>query len=485
MQDKKINSKDLIDSVSDIGFELSNNEAEQYREQIEGYLATFDQLQTEGETKKTVATLQDGTDSYNAFLYRFDLGSESGPLNGLEIGIKDNFAIAGVPMTCGSDTFYFEPEYTATVVERICSNGGKVIGTTNMDEFAFGTTGDLCAHGAVKNPRAPGYTTGGSTSGGAAAVASGLADAAIGSDTGGSVRIPAALCGVIGLKPTYRTISRFGLVDLAPSHDHVGILSESTDHIWKLFQAVQGPDVRDPSTIGTQTLSKNAATGFSESDSEYKIGLIQEMFNESVTDVSTTVLNALDQLSQQGVEREWISFDSIEEIRIAGSCIVLHEFSQFVANNGLLYGPSTEYTEQLRSALEAANKNGAFQNRAGEQLLKGKPILDQCDGSHYIAAQNKRQQTTQSINQYFKTFDALISPTVQIPAPKPGEIEMTDSVPRPLANTMPFNMSGHPAVTVPCGTVEGKPVGVQIVTPWHEEAKALTLAQSIKDILNN
>lgn len=476
MNGKNITTEDIKRSVAEIGIELSDNDLQTYTDDIESYIQTLDQLEPDTIDSSEADNIRKGKDSYNAFLYRFEMDSESGPLTGLRIGIKDNFAVSGVPMTCGSDVFYFEPPYNATVVDRIRKQGGDIIGTTNMDEFAFGTTGDMCAHGEVKNPRATGCIPGGSTSGGGAAVAGGLADVVIGSDTGGSVRIPAALCGVVGLKPTYRSISRFGFMDLAPSHDHVGILANSTTNVEAVFDAVRGPDVRDPSTIGTHSTQCSPP----EPKEKYKVGLIKELFDESEPGVTDCVMSCLDQLEQEGIETEWVSFDSFETLRIAGSCIVLLEFAKFVADNGLTFGSGTEYSETLRSVLDKATEDGSFQNRAREQLLKGKPILDHLEQSEYIKAQNTRQEFIRTVNDLFETFDALVSPTVQVTAPEPGEVGMTDTVPRPLANTVPFNMSGHPSLTVPCGTADGKPVGIQIVTPWHHEKEAIQIGEFVE-----
>jgi Asp-tRNAAsn/Glu-tRNAGln amidotransferase A subunit and related amidases len=175
--------------------------------------------------ESTAATdVESGDDDYNAVRYRFTLsGDADGPLAGLSVGVKDNLAVAGVPMHCGSAALSFTPNYHATVVDRLLGVGGAVEATTNMDEFAYFTTGETCAFGTIENPVTDGVP-GGSSSGSAAAVAAGTLDAALGSDTGGSVRIPAAHCGVVGLKPTHRAVPRFGLADLAPSLDCIGPL---------------------------------------------------------------------------------------------------------------------------------------------------------------------------------------------------------------------------------------------------------------------
>lgn len=206
---------DLLDRAAETyGLTLSAAEREAYETEIQNTEALLGGLEPTAFESDSAKDVSEGEDEYNAFLYTCELsGSDAGALAGMDLAVKDNIAVAGVPMTCGSAAVDFEPSYHAAVTERLLDSGGRVVGTTNMDEFAYSTTSETCAHGPVTNPNSEGVP-GGSSSGSGAAVAAGLVDAALGTDTGGSVRIPASYCGVVGFKPTFRTVPRFGFADL-------------------------------------------------------------------------------------------------------------------------------------------------------------------------------------------------------------------------------------------------------------------------------
>jgi Asp-tRNA(Asn)/Glu-tRNA(Gln) amidotransferase A subunit family amidase len=419
-----------------------------------------------------------GDDEYNAFRYRFELDRGDGPLSGLDVAVKENTLVAGAPSTCGSPGFEFEPSHSATVVDRLVDGGAKLVGTTNMDEFAFYITGETCAHGRIGNPGVDGCVPGGSSSGSAAAVAAGYVDAALGTDTGGSVRIPASFCGVVGIKPTHQRVSRFGVVDLSLTLDHVGPLARDVETAARVLETIAGPDVADPSTRGTPEPAGYADavdTGVDGLD----VGIVSEAMATSEDAVADCVSTAVDGLVDAGAAADEVSLDGYGTMGPAVGAIAGLEFAAFVGANGASYATGTGTTESLRVALAEANAAGEFgQNVAGLLVTNG--VLTEGDGEAYVAAKGMQRQFTRTVRDALAEYDVLVTPTTPMPAPEFGALEGIEGLLRAVENTAPFNCSGTPAVSVPCGTVEGKPVGLQVVADWNDEATALGVAGAVE-----
>ncbi|WP_256300887.1 amidase [Haloarchaeobius salinus] len=419
-----------------------------------------------------------GDDEYNAFRYRFELGDGDGRLSDLDVAVKENVVVAGVPSTCGSPGLEYEPPHNATVVDRLVDDGATLLGTTNMDEFAFYITGETCAHGRTGNPAVDGCVPGGSSSGSGAAVAAGYVDAALGTDTGGSVRIPASFCGVVGVKPTHQRVSRFGVVDLSHSLDHVGPLAGDVRTAARVLETIAGPDVADPSTRGTPE-----PTGYVDAVDAgvdgLDIGVVAEAMATSEDAVAARVSETVDELAEAGATAEETSLAGYATMGPAVGAIAGLEFAAFVGANGASYSTGTGTTEALREALAAANERGEF----GEDvmgLLVTNGVVADGDGAEYVAAKGMQRQFTRTVADALAEYDALVMPTTPIPAPQFGELEGMDGLLRAVENTAPFNCSGTPAVSVPCGAVGGKPVGLQVVTDWNDEATALSVAGAVE-----
>ncbi len=430
-------------------------------------------------------SVRPGEDPHNAFLYRCSLSGEEGPLGDLAVAVKDNLAVAGVPMTCGSEAVEFVPDYTATAVRRLVDAGASVVGTTNMDEFAYFTTGETCAHGRVENPAAEGRSPGGSSSGSAAAVAAGLADVALGSDTGGSVRIPASFCGVVGLKPTHRAVPRFGFADLAPSLDHVGTLADSVRNAARAFEAIAGPDVRDPSSLGVDADGYGGPAPAGSDDGRGDVAgavddgvegcrllVVEEAMGLATGDVAGVVEAAADDLAAAGATVERVSLPGYQTLPLALSAITGPEFAALVADAGQVYGTGTGYSEPWRSALADLDAT-ALGDNVREQLLTNRALDRWSGGRHYVAAQNVRSRFAARVADALDDADALLTPTTPITAPEFGEITSIEDLLRTISNTGPFNLTGHPALSVPCGDVAGRPVGLQVVAERGAEATAV------------
>jgi aspartyl-tRNA(Asn)/glutamyl-tRNA(Gln) amidotransferase subunit A len=459
------------------GFDLDDREVEDYAAELDATTEALGALDATDPTDDPATDVSEGDDAHNALRYTFSLADDpaDGPLRGRRLGAKDNLAVAGVPMTCGSAALSYTPGYHATAVRRLLAAGGDLRATTNMDEFAYFTTGETCAHGAVENPAVDGAVSGGSSSGSGAAVAAGRLDAALGSDTGGSVRIPASYCGVVGLKPTHRSVPRFGFVDLAPSLDHVGVLAESVSLAGAVFEAVAGPDPRDPSTLGMPTPNvalPNDVDG-------HRVGVVEEAMDDAEEAVRERVDAAVETLAGAGVAVDRVSLPSFGATPLALLATANVEFARLFADRGQVYGTGTGYSEGLRAALADLDPDRLGDNVA-DQLLVGGALLETTGGSRYVAAQRTRETFTREVDDALATCDALVLPTTPTTAPSFGSVTDQAAFVRTISHTAPFNFTGNPALSVPCGRADGRPVGCQFVTPRHDESTALALGAALE-----
>jgi aspartyl-tRNA(Asn)/glutamyl-tRNA(Gln) amidotransferase subunit A len=413
-------------------------------------------------------------DPHDAFLHVETVdGAESGPLADTTVAVKDNISTADVPTTCGSAMLEdYVPPYTATAVERLLEAGATVVGKTNMDEFGMGTTTETSAFGPTENPAAPGHVPGGSSGGSAAAVAAGEADVALGTDTGGSVRCPAAFCGVVGIKPTYGLVSRYGLIAYANSLETIGPIARTVEDAARTLDAMAGPDEHDATTreAGAETDYAAAADGDVEG---MEIGVPTELLAGADDAVVETFWDAIAQLESRGASYHEVSLPSVEHAVEAYYVIAMSEASSNLARfDGVRYGTDVDP--------ETGNWNEAFAEARGEgfgeevkrRILLGTYALSA--GYHekyYDKAQDARAWVKQDFDESLSEADVLASPTMPVPP-----MEMGESLDDPLqmyladANTTPVNLANLPAISVPAGeTDDGLPVGLQLVGGKFEE----------------
>jgi len=421
------------------------------------------------------------SDEYNVFVTEESIGGdEDGPLADKTIAIKDNMSTDGVRTTCGSAMLAdYVPPYNATVVDRVLEAGATVVGKANMDEFAMGGTTETSAFGATENPAAPGRVPGGSSGGSAAAVAAGEADLALGSDTGGSVRNPAAFCGVVGIKPTYGLVSRYGIVAYANSLEQVGPLAPTVQEAALLLDVIAGSDPHDATTNdgGDDSNYADAADG---DVTGLTVGVITDLIEGADNDVVAAFQDSIADLESQGAEITEVSLDSLEHAVQAYYVIAMSEASSNLARfDGVRYGPDVEADGNWNDAFAAVREEG-FGPEVKRRILLGTYALSAgYHDKYYKKAQDARAWVKQDFDEAFESVDVLASPTMPVVPPKLG-----DSLDDPLqlylmdANTVPVNLANLPAISVPAGDVDGLPVGLQLIGPKFGEETVIRTASA-------
>ncbi len=422
--------------------------------------------------------------SLNAYITDEEIeGSEDGPLAGRTVAVKDNISTEGVRTTCGSKMLEdYVPPYDATVVERLKEAGATIPGKANMDEFGMGTTTETSYFGPVKNPVDEDRVPGGSSGGSAAVVASGDADLALGTDTGGSIRCPAAFCGVVGIKPTYGLVSRYGLVAYANSLEQIGPIAPTVEDAAALLDVIAGPDERDGTTReeGADTDFASAADGDVDG---LTIGVPTELVEGAEDAVVETFEGAIDDLREQGATVEEVSLPSVEYAVAAYYVIAMSEASSNLARfDGVRYGNSGGYDGNWNETFSEARSEG-FGDEVKRRILLGTYALSAgYHDKYYKQAQEARAWVKQDFDEAFEDVDVLASPTMPILPPELGE-SLDDPLKMYLAdaNTTPVNLANLPAISVPAGESDGLPVGLQLVGPAFGEEAIINAAAAVED----
>jgi len=409
-------------------------------------------------------------------------GADDGPLADATVAVKDNISTEGVRTTCGSEMLAdYVPPYDATVVSRLKAAGATIVGKANMDEFGMGTTTETSAFGATENPVAPGHVPGGSSGGSAAAVAAGEADVALGSDTGGSIRCPAAFCGVVGIKPTYGVVSRYGLVAYANSLEQIGPLAPTVEEAAAVLDVIAGPDDRDATTRDPDRERSYAAAADGDVDG-MTVGVPTELVEGADEGVAETFEAALDDLRAGGVETTEVSLESVEYAVQAYYVIAMSEASSNLARfDGVRYGHSGGDDGNWNEAFGAAREEG-FGPEVKRRVLLGTYALSAgYHDKYYEQAQNARAWVKRDFDEAFADVDVIASPTMPIPPMELGE-SLSDPLRMYLAdaNTVPVNLADLPAVSVPAGETDGLPVGMQLVAPAFDEDAAIRAASALE-----
>jgi aspartyl-tRNA(Asn)/glutamyl-tRNA(Gln) amidotransferase subunit A len=409
-------------------------------------------------------------------------GRDFGPLHGIPIALKDNMVTRGVETTCSSRILSgWRPPYDATVVERLKAGGAVVFGKTNLDEFAMGSSTENSAYGPTRNPWDADRVPGGSSGGSAASVAVGSAFAALGSDTGGSIRQPAALCGVVGMKPTYGLVSRYGLIAFASSLDQIGPITRTVGDAVTVFEAIAGHDPSDATSY--RGAFPDARAGLGTGVAGLKIGVVRELSGDGIDHgVKASFRMMLEALSAEGAEIAELSLPSTEYALSAYYLIAPAECSANLARfDGVRYG--LRVSGESVGQMMAASRHDGFGPEVTRRILLGTYALSAgYYDAFYGQAQKVRTLVIDDFKRAYDQVDVLVTPTSPSTAFGVGE-KTADPLSMYLSDvcTIPSNLSGDPAISVPAGLDEsGLPVGFQVLAPALGEAVMFQVAEAVE-----
>jgi aspartyl-tRNA(Asn)/glutamyl-tRNA(Gln) amidotransferase subunit A len=408
-------------------------------------------------------------------------GGDPGPLAGVPIALKDNLCTRGISTTCGSKILEgWRPPYDATVVTRLREAGAIALGKTNMDEFAMGSSTENSAFGPTRNPHDLTRVPGGSSGGSAASVAAGFTPLSLGSDTGGSIRQPAALCGVVGMKPTYGRVSRFGLVAFASSLDQIGPFARSVGDAALLFDVLAGNDPLDSTSL--PVASPSTTETLEEGVAGIRVGVCPDLIDGCAPDVRARVAQAAEAMAAAGA--------LVEEVRVPEFAYGLSAYyliapaeasSNLARYDGVRYGLRVDADDA--AGMNAATRTAGFGAEVKRRIMLGTYALSAgYYDAYYAQAQRVRTMVMQAFDRAYGSFDVLLGATAPSTA-----FALGDKVDDPMAMymndvcTIPSNLAGHPAVSVPFGTGDdGLPIGVQVLAPALQEALLFRVARVVE-----
>jgi aspartyl-tRNA(Asn)/glutamyl-tRNA(Gln) amidotransferase subunit A len=401
------------------------------------------------------------------------------PLAGIPVAIKDNMCVAGVRTTCGSRILgNYLPPYTATAVKKLEAAGAIIVAKTNLDEFAMGGSTENSAFGTVRNPVNTDYVPGGSSGGSAVAVAAGHVPVSLGSDTGGSIRQPASFCGIIGLKPTYGRVSRFGLVAYASSLDQIGPFANSAKDAARMLQVISGHDRRDSTSANVEV--PNFLSALTGDIKGLRVGVPPECFGEGLdAEVKASVETAINKLKERGAEIVEVHLPHTKYVVAVYYLIATAEASSNLARfDGVRYGHRTEDASSL-SDLYRRTRDEGFGAEVKRRIMLGTFALSSgYYDAYYEKAQRVRAMLVNDFDEAFKKCDVIATPTAPTPAFKIGE-KSDDPLAMYLGDiyTVTINLAGVPAISVPCGvSSNGLPIGIQLIGNHFDEARLLNSA---------
>jgi len=414
-------------------------------------------------------------DRYNAFITTCSTAPfTDGTLAGTAVAVKDNISTKGIQTTCGSKILEgYVPPYDAHVVGLLRQAGAAIVGKTNMDEFGMGTTTETSAFGPTKNPVDPERVPGGSSGGSAAAVAAGLVPMALGTDTGGSIRCPAAFCGIVGLKPTYGRVSRYGLIAYANSLEQIGPMARTVEDVSRLMSVIARYDPRDSTMLDRPYDHRPSAE-----IKGLRVGIPEEYFGEGVDPrVGERVRDAVGILEGLGAETVPVSIPGMRHALAAYYVICTSEASSNLARfDGVRYGPAVDTRKSWHEAYQDLRLE-LFGTEVRRRIMLGTFALSAgYAGRYYAKAQIARRNIREDFERAFHEVDIIAGPTMPTVAFRLGE--KTDPLSMYLSDilTVPANLAGIPAISVPCGRVDGLPVGLQLMGRQFEDERVVDVA---------
>ena len=446
--------------------------------------------------EKTLANAERLNPTLNSFLsierntaleqaLELDNSSDDKAIKGLAIAVKDNICTKGLQTSCGSKILgNYEPQYDATAVEKLKNAGAVIIGKANMDEFAMGSSNESSAFGPVKNPWDIERVPGGSSGGSAVAVASGVVNAALGSETGGSVRQPASLCGIIGLKTTYGRISRYGLVAFASSLDGIGIFGRNAKDTAEVLGVIAGRDPRDATSANVEV--PDYTVELEKDIAGKRIGVPRALFGQGLdSEVRAAVENSIENYRKLGAEIVDVEVPHAKYGIAVYYIIATAEASSNLARfDGVRYGFRAEEAATLREMYCETRERG-FGEEVKRRIMLGTYVLSSgYYDAYYSKAQKVRTLVKRDYSEAFEKCDAILTPTSPTTAFKIGE-RVSDPLAMYLSDiyTVSANLAGVPAISIPCGlSSEGLPIGMQLIGNFWSEGTLLNLASAYENV---
>lgn len=410
---------------------------------------------------------------------KIDDGTLSGPLAGVPVAIKDNMCTEGLLTTCSSKILYnFVPTFTSEAVLNIQKAGAVILGKTNMDEFAMGSTTETSAYGVTRNPWNPEHVPGGSSGGSAAAVAAEECFYALGSDTGGSIRQPASFCGVVGLKPTYGTVSRYGLIAYGSSLDQIGPLCKDVTDCATILEAIASHDSKDSTSV--ERLDTDFTSALVEDVKGMKIGIPRDYFGEGLNpEVKEAVLRAAEVLKEKGAIVEEFDLSLVEYAIPTYYTIAAAEASSNLERfDGIKYGYRTEEYQGLHNMYKKSRSEG-FGAEVKRRIMLGSFVLSSgYYDAYYLKALRVKALIKKAFDEAFAKYDVILGPVAPTTAPKIGE-SLSDPIQMYLGDiyTISINLAGLPGLSIPCGRdSKGLPIGMQLIGDCFKEKNLIRAA---------
>ena len=414
---------------------------------------------------------------------RIEAGELTGPLAGVPVAVKDNLCTEGMLTTCASRILEnFVPTYSAEAVINLEKAGAVLIGKTNMDEFAMGSTTETSYYGVTRNPHAPEHVPGGSSGGSAAAVASGECFFALGSDTGGSIRQPASYCGIVGMKPTYGTVSRYGLVAYGSSLDQIGPLAKTVEDCAAVLEAIASHDEKDSTSVRRE--DTDFTSGLINDVKGMRIGMPGDYFGEGLDpEVREAVLQAAELLKAQGAVVEEFDLSLVEYAIPTYYTIAAAEASSNLERfDGIKYGYRAEDAEGLHQMYKKT-RSGGFGPEVKRRIMLGSFVLSSgYYDAYYLKALKVKAMMKKAFDRAFEKYDLILGPVAPTTAPKLGE-SLSDPMKMYLGDiyTISANLAGLPGISVPCGRDgKGLPIGLQLMGDCFQEKKLIRAAYTFE-----
>ncbi|MBU1039445.1 Asp-tRNA(Asn)/Glu-tRNA(Gln) amidotransferase subunit GatA [Patescibacteria group bacterium] len=470
MDFSRLNIKDLLEGYVARHFSV--------KEVVEWYLSRIKKTDDKVHSYLTVTAVE-AIQRAEELDYQLKSGAKLTPLFGVPVSIKDVIITKGIKTTAASKVLEdYLPPYQATVVEKLVSAGAIILGKTNCDEFAMGASNEKSGFGPTRNPWNLDYVPGGSSGGSAAAVASGQCALSLGSDTAGSIRQPAAFCGIVGLKPTYGRVSRYGLIAMTSSLDHIGPMTRTVDDAAAVLQVIAGPDKHDATSVNYPL--SDLSSEMKKSIKGLRVGVPKEFFGDGLNKkVAQSVRQAIDVLTSLGVQVQSVSLPTVKYAVPTYYVLAPAEISANMARfDGLRYGQSQVADDLFSKYIKT---RGDFLGaEVKRRIILGTYVLSAgYYEAYYKQAVKVGQQIKKEFTQVFKEVDALAAPTSPTTAFAFGSRNQD-----PLAMyledvyTVPANIAGLPAISLPCGLIDGLPVGWQLIGRHWQESIILSLAKA-------